>query len=180
MDKIDRANQILVLFGSEDMKYKYLTQELINKIDYYINKYPVKEQAIIPSLHEILYKYRDIPEEAVKELSDYLKVPLNDIEGIVSFYDMFRHPKQGAKNHIRVCRNLPCHLGNYKNLLKMLEKLTGAEAGGVSPDKKWYIELVECIGSCAIAPAFLINDDLYDGSKIKNEEDLKSILQKYT
>jgi len=61
----------------------------------------------------------------------------------------------------------------------MLEKLTGAKAGETSIDKNWYIELVECIGSCAIAPAFLINDDLYDGSKIKSEEDLKDILSKY-
>ena len=161
------------------MAYKYLTDKLIEKINFYLNKYPVKEQAIIPSLHEILYEYRDIPHEAVEELADYLKVPVSHIEGIVSFYDMFRHPKQGAKNHIRVCRNLPCHLGNYKKLVKMLEKLTNAEAGGVSPDKLWYIELVECIGSCSIAPAFLINDDLYDGSKIKSEEDLKQILEKY-
>ena len=61
----------------------------------------------------------------------------------------------------------------------MLEKLTGAKAQGSSQDGKWYIELVECIGSCAIAPSFLINYDLYDGSKIKNEEDLKKILEKY-
>jgi NADH:ubiquinone oxidoreductase subunit E len=61
----------------------------------------------------------------------------------------------------------------------MLEKLTGTQAGESSPDGKWYIELVECIWSCAIAPAFLVNYDLYDGSKIKTEEDLKKILEKY-
>ncbi len=160
------------------MNYRYLTPDLIEKIEYYKNKYMVKEQAIIPSLHEILEKYRDIPHEAIVELSDYLKVPEAEIEGIVTFYDMFRHPKH-AKNHIRVCRNLPCHLAKSKKLVKMLEKLTGAEAGGHSPDGLWYIELVECIGSCAIAPAFLINNDLYDGSKIKTEEDLKEILNKY-
>ncbi len=161
------------------MNYRFLTEKIQAKINYYLNKYPVKEQAIIPSLHEILYEYRDIPFEAVEELANYLNVPVSHIEGIVSFYDMFRHPKQGAKNHIRICRNLPCHLAKYRNLLSMMEKLTGAEPGGVSPDKLWYIELVECIGSCSIAPAFLINDDLYDGSKIKSEEDLKSILDRY-
>jgi NADH:ubiquinone oxidoreductase subunit E len=56
---------------------------------------------------------------------------------------------------------------------------TGADVGKNSPDGKWYIELVECIGSCGIAPAFLINDDLYDGSKIKSEEDLEEILDRY-
>ncbi len=161
-----------------NFSYKYLNEELRNKIDEYKNTFPKKEQCIIPSLHEILYFYRDIPFESLQELSEYLEVPLNEIEGIVTFYDMFRHPKH-AKNHIRLCRNLPCHLNKSRNLLKKLEKLTGAEAGGHSADGLWYIELVECIGSCAIAPAFLINDDLYDGSKIKTEEDLEKILNQY-
>ncbi len=161
------------------MEYRFLTDKLISKINYYLDKYPKKEQAIIPSLHEILYEYRDIPFEAVEELANYLNIPISHIEGIVSFYDMFRHPKQGAKNHIRICRNLPCHLARYKDLLKMFEELTGARAGDISPDKLWYIELVECIGSCSIAPAFLINDDLYDGSKIKSVDDLKAILDRY-
>ncbi|RMD45368.1 MAG: NADH dehydrogenase FAD-containing subunit [Aquificota bacterium] len=159
------------------MRYKYLTQDLLEKIGYFKNKYLVKEQAIIPSLHIIQEVYRDIPHEAIIELSDYLKVPEAEIEGIVSFYDMFRFDKK-ARNHIRLCRNLPCHMAGSRKFLKMLEKLTGAKAGTHSSDGKWYIELVECIGSCSIAPSFLINYDLYDGSKIENEEDLKKILEK--
>ena len=161
------------------MEYKFLTEELQEKIRNIQNKYLVKEQAIIPSLHLIQETYRDIPQEAVEELSNFLQIPLADIEGIVSFYDMFRFRKNFAKNHIRLCRNLPCHLAGSRKLLKMLEKLTGAKAGESSADGLWYIELVECIGSCAIAPSFLINYDLYDGSKIKNEEDLKKILKNY-
>lgn len=160
------------------MEYRFLTKELQKKIKSIQNRYLAKEQAIIPSLHLIQETYRDIPKEAVQELSRFLQVPLADIEEIVSFYDMFRF-KKNAKNHIRLCRNLPCHLGGSRKLLKILEKLTEAKAQGHSQDGKWYIELVECIGSCAIAPSFLINYDLYDGSKIKNEEDLKKILEKY-
>jgi NADH:ubiquinone oxidoreductase subunit E len=126
------------------MEYKFLIQELQEKIIKIQNKYLTKEQAIIPSLHLIQETYKDIPQEAVKELSHFLQIPLADIEGIVSFYDMFRYRKN-AKNHIRLCRNLPCHLGKSRKLLKMLEKLTGTQAGESSPDGKWYIELVECI-----------------------------------
>ncbi len=159
--------------------YQFLTQDIIDKIEEYRKEFPYyPQQLIIPTLHEILYKYRDIPEEVVFELADYLGIHPSEVEGVVTFYDMFRH-KKNAKNHIRICRNLPCHLANYRNLLSMLEKLTGAKAGSSSKDNLWYIELVECIGSCAIAPAFLINDDLYDGSQIKSEEDLKEILKKY-
>ncbi|RUM58710.1 MAG: NADH dehydrogenase FAD-containing subunit [Persephonella sp.] len=159
------------------MAYKYLTEDIIQKIDEYRNKFPYKEQAIIPSLHEILEKYRDIPEKSLEELAEYLKVPLNHIEGIVSFYDMFRF-KKNARHHIRICRNLPCHLANYQSLLEKIKELTNADVGKSSADGRWYIELVECIGSCAIAPAFLIDNDLYDGSNLTDEE-LKKILEKY-
>ncbi len=162
------------------IRYQFLTEDIIEKIEEYRKEFPYyPQQLIIPALHEILYKYRDIPQEAVFELADYLKVPPSHVEGIVSFYDMFRH-KKNAKHHIRICRNLPCHLANYRNLLDMIQKLTGASPGKPSGDGMWYIELVECIGSCAIAPAFLIDDDLYDGSQIKNEEELKKVLEKYT
>ncbi len=172
------------LLGNENeysevkMEYKYLTEEIRKQVDYYVNKYLKKEQAIIPSLHYIQEVYRDIPHEAVVELADYLQIHEADIEGIVTFYDMFRHRKN-ARNHIRICRNLPCHMAKYENLLSLMERLTGAKAGSHSPDGKWYIELVECIGSCAVAPAFLINNDAYEGSKIKTEEDLKRILERY-
>ncbi len=160
--------------------YQFLTEDIIAKIEEYRKEFPYyPEQLIIPVLHEILYKYRDIPEGVIFELADYLKVHPSHIEGIITFYDMFRH-KKNAKHHIRICRNLPCHLARYKNLLKMIEELTGAKPGKNSPDGRWYIELVECIGSCAIAPAFLIDDDLYDGSKISSKEDLKSILDRYS
>lgn len=159
------------------MAYKYLTEDIIQKIDEYRNKFPYREQAIIPSLHEILEKYRDIPEKSLEELAEYLKVPLSHIEGIVSFYDMFRF-KKNARHHIRVCRNLPCHLANYQSLLEKIKELTNADVGKSSADGRWYIELVECIGSCAIAPAFLIDNDLYDGSNLTDEE-LKKILEKY-
>ncbi|WP_242462833.1 NAD(P)H-dependent oxidoreductase subunit E [Persephonella atlantica] len=160
------------------MEYRYLTEDIIQKIEECRKKFPLKEQCIIPALHHILDKYRDIVPEAVLELSDYLKVPVSHIEGIVSFYDMFRYRKN-AKNHIRICRNLPCHLANFRSLLEKIKEKTGADVGRSSPDGLWYIELVECIGSCGIAPAFLINDDLYDGSKIKSSGDLDNILSRY-
>ena len=160
------------------MEFKYLNEQIIAEIKKCRERFPLNEQCIIPALHKILDVYRDIPQEAIEELSEYLQVPLADIEGIVTFYDMFRYRKN-AKNHIRICRNLPCHLARYQNILEMIKKKTGADIGKNSPDGKWYIELVECIGSCGIAPAFLINDDLYDGSKIKTEEDIEEILGRY-
>lgn len=160
------------------MEFKYLTEDIKQKIDRYIQVFPVKEQAIIQSLHLIYDRYRDIQLDHMKELADYVNVPLNLVEGIVSFYDMFR-VKRGARHHIRVCKNLPCHIMGCRNLLRMFEKLTGEKANQHSVHGRFYIETVECIGSCSIAPAFMIDDDLYNGLNL-TEEKLDEILSKYT
>lgn len=160
------------------MEYKYLTEDIRQKIDYYLKTFPVKDQVIIQSLHLIYSKYRDIELHHIQELSDYIQVPLNQIEGIVSFYDMFR-VKRKARHHIRVCKNLPCHIMGYKKLVELIEKITGEKSNEESKNGRFYIEKVECIGACSVAPAFMIDDDLYDGTKI-TEEKLDEILSKYT
>lgn len=160
------------------MELKYLTEEIRQKIDRYIQVFPAKEQAIIQSLHLIYDKYRDIEQDHMRELANYVGVHLNVIEGIVSFYDMFR-VKRGARHHIRVCKNLPCHIMGCKNLLKIIEKATGEKINQPSVYGRFYIETVECIGSCSIAPAFMIDDDLYNGLNL-TEEKIDEILSKYT
>lgn len=160
------------------MEYRYLTPDIKENIDRYIETFPVKEQAIIQVLHLIYDRYRDISKEHMVELSTYLKVPLNLIEGIVSFYDMFRF-KRSARHHVRVCKNLPCHIMGCKRMVELFEKLTGERSNEPSINGRFYIEMVECIGACSVAPTFMIDDDLYDGSKI-TEEKLYEILSKYT
>jgi len=67
---------------------------------------------------------------------------------------------------------------DVKKLIELFEKLTGEERNQESKNGRFYIETVECIGACGIAPAFMIDDDLYDGTKI-TEEKLNEILSKY-
>ncbi len=160
------------------MKYTYIDEDLKIKIDKLRNMFPVEDQVVIQALHLIYSKHRDIHIEHLEELSKYLNVPLNKIEGIVSFYDMFR-VKRNAKHHIRVCKNLPCYIMGCKKVIEMFEKLTGEVRNEESKNGLFYIETVECIGACSVAPAFMIDDDLYDGTNI-TEEALNEILSKYT
>jgi NADH-quinone oxidoreductase subunit E len=160
------------------LEYTYLTPDIINKIEEYKSEFLTKDQVIIQALHLIYSQHRDITLDHMLELSNYLEVPLNQIEGIITFYDMFR-VKRNARHHVRVCKNLPCHIMGCKKLIELFEKLTGEERNQESKNGRFYIETVECIGACSVAPAFMIDDDLYDGAKI-TEEKLNEILSKYT
>uniref|UniRef100_UPI004072FDAA NADH-quinone oxidoreductase subunit E n=1 Tax=Aquifex aeolicus (strain VF5) TaxID=224324 RepID=UPI004072FDAA len=151
-------------------------EELKTKLQEHINYFPKKRQAILLCLHEIQNYYGYIPPESLKPLADMLELPLNHVEGVVAFYDMFDREDK-AKYRIRVCVSIPCHLMGTNKLLKALENILGIKPGEVTPDGKFKIVPVQCLGACSEAPMFMVNDDEY---KFESEVQLNEILSRYT
>ncbi len=149
---------------------------LLEKLNAHINYFPRKEQAILLCLHEIQDHYGYIPQETLKPLADLLEVPLNHVEQVVAFYDMFDR-ETPAKYRIRVCVSVVCHFAKNKELIKALENILKIRPGEVTPDGKFKIVPVQCLGACSEAPVFMINDDTY---KFEGEEKLNEILSRYT
>ncbi len=151
-------------------------EALRSKLQEHIDYFPRKEQAILVCLHEIQDHYGYVPPESLKPLADMLGMPLNHVEGVVAFYDMFDR-ETPAKHRIRVCVSIVCHLMDKNKLLKALEKALGIKAGEVTPDGKFKIVPVQCLGACSEAPVFMIDEDEY---KFEGEEKLNEILSRYT
>jgi NADH-quinone oxidoreductase E subunit len=101
-----------------------------------------------------------IPQEVVSYLSDNLDVPPVDIYGVITFYGMLTTKEQG-KYVIRLCDSLPCYLNSSEEMLGVVEKELGVKSGETSPDKKFTLEVVPCLGLCDKAPAMMINDKIY-------------------
>nr|6HLM_A Chain A, NADH-quinone oxidoreductase subunit E [Aquifex aeolicus]6HLM_C Chain C, NADH-quinone oxidoreductase subunit E [Aquifex aeolicus]6Q9G_A Chain A, NADH-quinone oxidoreductase subunit E [Aquifex aeolicus VF5]6Q9G_C Chain C, NADH-quinone oxidoreductase subunit E [Aquifex aeolicus VF5] len=151
-------------------------EELKTKLQEHINYFPKKRQAILLCLHEIQNYYGYIPPESLKPLADMLELPLNHVEGVVAFYDMFDREDK-AKYRIRVCVSIVCHLMGTNKLLKALENILGIKPGEVTPDGKFKIVPVQCLDACSEAPVFMVNDDEY---KFESEVQLNEILSRYT
>ena len=100
------------------------------------------------------------PARGISYLRENLDVPSVDIYGVITFYGMLTSKEQG-KYVIRLCDSLPCRLNNSEDILKVIEGELGIKAGGTSPDKKFTLEVVPCLGLCDIAPAMMINDKNY-------------------
>ncbi len=151
-------------------------KELEEKLKDHINYFPRKEQAILMCLHEIQNHYGYIPKESLKPLSDMLGLPLNHVEGVVAFYDMF-DTESPARHRIRVCVSIVCHFMQKDKLISALKKKLGIEMGEVTEDGRFKLIPVQCIGGCSEAPLFMIDEDTY---KFEGEEKLDEILAKYT
>ncbi len=149
---------------------------LLDKLKSHARYFPRKEQAVLLCLHEIQDHYGYIPQESLKPLADLLDMPLNHVEQVVAFYDMFDR-ETPAKYRIRVCVSVVCHFLGKKRLIDALEKALKIRPGEVTPDGKFKIVPVQCLGACSCAPVFMVNEDTY---VFESEEKLNEILSRYT
>ena len=152
------------------------SEELRGKLKEHIDYFPRKEQAVLVCLHEIQNHYGYVPPESLEHLAQMLEVPLNHVEGVVAFYDMFDRETE-AKHRIRVCVSIVCHLMEKNKLLKAIERILGIRPGEVTPDGKFKLVPVQCLGACSEAPVFMVDEDEY---KFEGEEKLNEILSRYT
>lgn len=140
------------------------------------NYTPNDRSSLIPLLQDVQDTYHYLPEPALKDIAEFLGIPLSRVFGVATFYNQFRLAPIG-KNVIKVCRGTACHVKNSANLLFALETATCTKAGQTSRDKNFTLETVACIGACSIAPVISINDEFYGRLQVK---EIPKILKPYT
>lgn len=133
------------------------------------------QQSVVVALQEAQKKSGYLSPEVMTELADSLKVPVNDVYGVASFYSFFSIKPVG-RNVIRVCQNLPCELKNARVIIDTIAEELGIKPGQTTPDGRFSFELTNCIGLCDRPPAMLINDDPH--VELTSEK-IKQILQNY-
>jgi NADH-quinone oxidoreductase subunit E/NADH dehydrogenase (ubiquinone) flavoprotein 2 len=156
------------------MEFKF-TEENLQKINRVLEKYPIKQPAVMPLLYLAQEQNGWISVEVMQEIANILEMDAEDVLGVVTFYTMF-HQKPMGKHHIQVCTNVSCMLrGGYEIYNSVREKL-GIENGGVTQDSKFSLEEVECMGSCGTAPMIAVNEDFFENlSKDKALQILDSL-----
>lgn len=141
-----------------------------------LKKYTSKKD-IIPALQDIQKTFGFISEAHAEELSKKINVPLVEISGIATFYNMFRLKPIG-KYHISMCRGTACHVQGSESLLSYVEKKLKIKTGEITQDGLFSLEAVNCIGACAKAPAMMINDTVYGQLTEKKIDQILSELKK--
>jgi len=130
------------------------------KIEEIVARYPQKEAAILPILHITQQEFGSISAEEEKLVARILGIKAISVRELVTFYTMFSEKSLG-KYHIQVCSNLSCSLLGAGNFVDYLVEKLGIEPGETTPDKKFTLSTVECLGACERAPCMLINFNYY-------------------
>ena len=135
--------------------------EFEQKIDAILGRYPHPKAAVLPVLWEVQRAEGWVTSEAEAWVADRLGVSPAHVHGCVTFYTMYKQRPLG-KYHIQVCTTLTCMLRGCDELLDHLKQKLGIEEGQVTPDGKFSLVRVECLGSCGTAPMFQLNDDYHE------------------
>lgn len=138
-----------------------LSDETLKKIDDVIARYPVKKSAVLPALWLAQQEQGFCSLEAQEQIADKIGVSPAYIAGVVSFYTMY-HTKPVGRHVIDVCTTVSCWLRNADGLVKHLEEKLGIQVGQTTPDGRFTLRTVECLGSCGTAPMCQIGDDFHE------------------
>ena len=138
-------------------------------------KYPDPKSVVMPALSIAQNENGWLSPDTLAEVADFLDLPPAEIEGVASFYTMYRLKPMG-KYLIQLCTNISCSLLGGGSLAKYLEKRLGVVEGETTRDGKFTWIQVQCLGSCGTAPVMQINDTYCENlTEEKIDEILKEL-----
>ena len=135
--------------------------EFERQVDALVARYPAPKAALLPVLWEVQKAKGWIDPHAEEWVGQRLGVSAAHVHGAVTFYTMYRQRPVG-RHHVQVCTTLSCMLRGSDELLAHLERSLGIGLGETTPDGKFSLVRVECLGSCGTAPMCQINDDYHE------------------
>lgn len=115
----------------------------------------------LPCLRRIQEERGYVADEDIDLLVEYLGVPRIQIEEVLSFYTQFRREPIG-RWHLQACRNVSCSMRGSERLIDLLQTRLGIRPGQTTPDGRFTLSTVECLGSCGTAPVVMVNDAYHE------------------
>ncbi len=136
-------------------------------------KYPQKRSALIPALHIAQTEVGYLPAETQEEVAELFDIDPNEVNSVVSFYDMF-HEKPVGKHILHVCKNVSCMLRGGDELLGKICQHLQVKPGETTVDGQFTVIPSECLAACDRAPMMIVDDKVVGPIE---ESDVEKILK---
>ena len=149
-----------------------LACNVIEQVEAICDKHGNKPGELINILHEAQSLHGYLPEEMQRIIARKLNIPASKVYGVVTFYSFFTMTPKG-KHPISVCLGTACYVRGSEKLLEEIKRILGE----TTPDGKFSLDCLRCVGACGLAPVVTIGEKVYgrlqpkDVQKILNEVD---------
>ena len=101
-----------------------------------------------------------LSQDALRAVAEYVNVPLSEVVSTATFYSMYSLMPRG-RHIIRICESPPCQLVGAESLIGLLAQHLKIGVGETTDDGSFTLETTSCLGVCGVAPAMMIDDELY-------------------
>ena len=150
-------------------------KELKEKVGQVLQKYQHDKSLLVDILQDMQAESGYLPREVLEETSHALDVPLSRVYSVATFFKAFSLKPRG-RNLINVCMGTTCHVRGAVKVMEKIEQELGIKTGETTPDLKFTLETVNCVGACALGPMVIIRED-YHGEM--TPDGVSSVLENY-
>lgn len=134
--------------------------EKLNRIEEMLKKYKGQKGVLLQALQEAQGIMGYLPIEVQKMVAETLDITLSEVYSTITFYSFFSLKPRG-KYQVRVCLGTACYVRGAEKILDRLKTELGIEVGDTTDDTKYSLDACRCIGACGLAPAIIVNDEVY-------------------
>ena len=139
-----------------------LVGDMKARLEDLLSRYPTRQAGLLPALWMVQEAKGWVSEEGMAEVATALGVTPAYVKGVVTFYTMY-HQHPVGKYFIQVCTTSPCHVCGAEDVVKaFLDKTGCGELGVTSPDGRYTVIEVECLGACGFATPVMVNADFLE------------------
>ena len=150
-----------------------VSQAAIDKI---IDAYPASQRYALAAMQDMQHEFNYIPEEGLVRLAQHLGCSQAHLYSMATFYKALSLTPKG-KHIIKVCNGTACHLRGSMNLVAQLERDLGIQPGETTEDGLFSIDVVNCVGSCALAPVMVVDGTFHNKLTV---EQVPGIIERYS
>jgi NADH-quinone oxidoreductase E subunit len=148
------------------------TGERRKRLDEILQRYPTKRAALLPAIWIVQETNGWVSDEVMAEVAEVLALTPAYVKGVVTFYTMY-HQHPVGETFVQICTTTPCNLCGAEDVISAFLQHTGCkELGATSPDGKFTVIEVECLGACGFATPVMMNDDFIEDVTAEKVPDL--------
>ncbi|GAC1628385.1 MAG: NADH-quinone oxidoreductase subunit NuoE [Nevskia sp.] len=144
-------------------------------IEHALHHYDDNRAASIDALKIVQAKHGWVPDGAIAPIGEILGIPASDVEGVATFYNLiFRRPV--GRNMIKICDSISCFLTGYDEVRNAISAKLRINLGQTTPDMRYTLLPICCLGACDKGPVLMINDDTHGNL---SPETIPALLEQY-
>ncbi len=137
-----------------------LSESKVNFVKEVCKSYGNNGGEVINVLHKVQGEFGYLPAEVQELVAEELHIPVSRVYGSVSFYSFFTMIPKG-EHPISVCLGTACYVRGAEKVLDELKRQLRIGVGEVTPDGKFSLTCLRCVGACGLAPVIEVGDKVY-------------------